>query len=224
VKEKTPQPSIRETDIRPSIELNEVQRQTTSTELVKVKASPRALSRLETRRSNLLAGGSLLSPRYGSSEAATPTQPSMGGRRTSLLLRTRRAVTEEQDEEEHSRFRAPSRANTEIGRLRNSPREYTSHQPLPERTPPAQSSLPVRRHFVSTSLNNNNPLPTPPISMLGGRRYLDRLTPDRDASSTVGRIADDRGQRKGSVGSNLPLVRNGSITRTRPRHSSVADH
>ncbi len=221
LKEKTPQPSARDTDVRPSIESDTSPRRQAVADLARVKTSPRALSRLEQRRSSLLATSSLPSPRYVPSEGTTPTQTSMAGRRSSMLLRPQRVRTEEAEEEEGpNRFRAPSRANTDLGHLRNAPREYTSRQPLPERPTIVQSALPVRRHYTSTSLNKN-PLPTPPISMSGGRRFLDRLTPDRDPSSAVARYNEER-QRKGSIGSAFPLVKPGSLTR-RTRGASVAE-
>jgi hypothetical protein len=193
------QPRSRDTEVRKSEEPSNGPRQPVSTDLTRVKSSPRALSRLEARRSSLLATSSLPSPRYTPSEAGTPTQTLMAGRRTSLLLRSRRGGTEEPQEDE-SRLRAPSRATTEIGRARNSPREYVSQQPLPEGSSSIQSSLPVKRHFVSTSLTNSGAPPLPPLSHLGGRRYLDRSTPERDTMSAVGRITEDRAQRK-SLGS-----------------------
>lgn len=198
-------------------ELDNVQRQPVSTELARVKSSPRALSRLEARRSSLLATTALPSPRYAPSETTTPTQTSMAGRRTSLLLRSRRGGTEEPEEEEENKFRATSRATTEIGRLRNSPREYVSHEPLPDnRFPPTQSSLPVRRHYVSTSLTNTGgaqALPT--TSNLASRRYVDRPAPE-PASAMTGRLTEDRAQRKSSIGQGFPLGRTNSLTgRTR---------
>ncbi|KAK0124537.1 hypothetical protein ONS95_009487 [Cadophora gregata] len=209
-------PASRDIEL-PSIETNNTQRQLVSTDLNRVKSSPRALSRLEARRSSLLATSALPSPRYAPSEVGTPTQSTMAGRRTSLLLRSRRGGTEEPDEDDDTRFRAPSRATTEIGRFRNSPREYTSQQPLPERSSSiqsVQSSLPVRRHYQSTSLTNSIPAPTPPVSSLGGRRFLDRSTPERDTNSLVGRLAEDRGQRKSSFGlGNLQIGRTTSLNR-----------
>lgn len=196
------------TETRISTEPTTNSRQLVTTDLSRAKSSPRALSRLEARRSSLLATSILPSPRYAPSESGTPTQT---GRRTSMFLRTRRAGTEEPEEEDEPRFRAPSRANTEVGRLRNSPREYTSQQPLP--SPTVQSSLPIRRHYNSTSLTNTTSPPMPPISNLGGRRFLDRSTPDRDTGSVVSRLADDRGQRKSSIGGVYGLSRTGSLTR-----------
>jgi hypothetical protein len=176
-----------ETEVHP--EPSNTQRQLVTTDLARAKSSPRALSRLEARRSSLLATSTLPSPRYTPSESGTPTQTSIAGRRTSLLLRSRRGGTEEPEEEDETRFRAPSRANTEIGRTRNSPREYTSQQPLPDR---AQ---------------------TPPVSSLGGRRYLDRNTPERDTTGVIGRFAEERVQRKSSIGQGFPIGRAGSLTR-----------
>ncbi|KAH7360779.1 hypothetical protein BKA65DRAFT_192367 [Rhexocercosporidium sp. MPI-PUGE-AT-0058] len=217
IAQPAPRPGSRDTELHPSIESNNTQHQLVTTDLARVKSSPRALSRLEARRSSLLATSTLPSPRYTPSEVATPTQSTMAGRRSSLLLRSRRGGTEEPEEDDDTRFRAPSRATTEIGRLRNSPREYTSQQPLPERTSsiqPVQSSLPVRRHYQSTSLTNNIAAPTPPVSSLGGRRFLDRSTPERDTNSLVGRLAEDRGQRKSSIGmGSLQIGRTGSLTR-----------
>lgn len=204
-------PRSRDTEILQSVE---GQRKPALADLARVKSSPRALSRLEARRSSLLTTSTLPSPRYAPSDAGTPTQSSMAGRRTSLLLRSRRGATEEPEEEDESRFRAPSRATTEIGRIRNSPREYLSQQPpLPERAPTAQSSLPVRRHYVSTSLSNAGTTALPAVSSVSGRRYLDRGTPERDTTGVVSRLAEDRTQRKSSIGQGFALGRTGSLTR-----------
>jgi hypothetical protein len=193
-----------------NVESNKISRPPVSTDITRVKSSPRALSRLEARRSSLLATSSLPSPRYAPSEAGTPTQSLMAGRRTSLLLRSRRAGTDEPEEDE-TRFRAPSRATTEIGRPRNSPREYASQPPLPDNRPSGiPSSLP-RRHYVSTSLTNGAP-PVPALPNLGSRKYLDRSTPERDTASVVGRMADDWTQRKPSIGQGF-VSRTGSLTR-----------
>jgi hypothetical protein len=197
------------------------QRPPISTDLARVKASPRALSRLEARRSSLLATSSLPSPRYTPSEAGTPTQSSMTGRRTSLLLRSRRAATDEPEEGDESRFRAPSRAATEVGRMRNSPREYVS-QPLPDnRAPSVQSSLPVRRHYASSSLTNSGPSALPAVSNFADRRFLNRSTPERDTTGLASRLAEDRGQRKSSIGQGFPLGQTGSINRRSRQPSSM---
>jgi hypothetical protein len=218
-------PSNRELEVPTSVEQDNTQQQAISTDLVRVKASPRALSRLEQRRSSLLATSTLPSPRYAPSDAVTPTQSSMAGRRTSLLLRNRRGGTEEPEEDDDSRFRAPSRATTEVGRMRNSPREYISHEPMPDRPLSIQSALPVRRHYATSSLPNTGAVPVPPPSNLGGRRYLDRNerpTPERDTTSIPSRLVEDRSQRKSSIGQGFGLGRTTSINR-RPRQPNNMD-
>ena len=208
-------PASRDTEVRQSIEPTNNQRLGMSNDLARMKSSPRALSRLEARRSSLLTGNTLPSPRY-TSESNTPTQSSMANRRTSLMLRSTRRATEEPEEEDEIRFRAPSRATTDLGRVRNSPREYVSNQPLPDRSErtTVQSALPVRRQYGglgNINITNNTPSPSmPPVSSLGGRRYLDRTTPERDTTSVVSRLAEDRAQRKSSIG--FPS-RTGSLTR-----------
>lgn len=198
------------------------QRPPLSTDISRLKSSPRSQSRLEARRSSLLTGTALPSPRYAAqSEVSTPTQATVAGRRSSLLLRSRRAATEEPEEEDGTRFRTPSRAATDLGRLANSPREYTSQQPLPDsRLPTTQSALPVRRHY-STSLTNTSTPPQSSTSGLPTRRYLERSTPDRDTSSVVSRATEERGLRKPSVGQ-IPVARTSSISR-RVRQSYAAE-
>lgn len=220
LKQNSPRPKSR--DAEPANIVDNTQRQPIVTDLARAKSSPRALSRLEARRSSLLATSSLPSPRYAPSEAGTPTQSSMAGRRTSLLLRSRRGATEEAEEEDDTRYRAPSRAATEIGRIRNSPREYISQPPLLDnRTPAIQSSLPVRRHYVSTSLTNSSTPAVPAVANVNGRRYLDRATPERDTTGVAGRLAEDRAQRKSSIGQGFPLGRTGSLTRRTRQPSSM---
>ena len=215
----------RELDVRISVEQDNIQRQGMSLDLVRVKSSPRALSRLEQRRSSLLATSSLPSPRYAPSDAGTPTQSSMAGRRTSFLLRSRRGGTEEPEDEDETRFRAPSRATTEAGRTRGSPREYVSQEPMPDRPLSIQSALPVRKHYATSSLPNSAVAPVPPPTALSGRRYLDRndrSTPERENTSAVGRLMEDRGQRKSSIGQGFGIGRTGSLTR-RTRQPSNMD-
>jgi hypothetical protein len=208
------------------------QRQLMNTELARVKTenSPRSLSRLEARRSSLLAGSSLPSPRFTTPlEAGTPTQSSLTGRRTSLLLRSRRAGTEEPEEDDEAKFRAPSRATTEVGRIRNAPREYTSQQPLPERSNSIStgSALPVRRHYVSTSLTNPVTSPLPPVATLNSRRYLDRSVPEASLTNLPGRLADERGQKSSSIGQGFPSRINSLNRRSRQNtinNGSTAGH
>jgi hypothetical protein len=219
---KLEHPSQKQITLRPSSRDAETEgateptpRQPMSTDIARVKSSPRALSRLEARRSSLLATSTLPSPRYAPSEVSTPTQSTMAGRRTSLLLRSRRAGTEELDEDDETRFRAPSRATTEVARSRNSPREYISQPTFADsRVQPVQSSLPVRRHYASTSLGSAGPPVSSAISnMAGSRRYADRATPERETTALAGRLTDERSQRKSSIGQFVPLGRTGSLTR-----------
>ena len=187
------------------------QRPSLSSDLTRTQSSPRALSRLEARRNSLLATNSVPSPRYAPSDVGTPTQSSMAGRRTSMLLRSRRGGTEEPEEEDEARFRAPSRANTDIGRLRNSPREYTSQQPMPDNRQSGLSSTLPRRHYMSTA--NMAAPPLSALPSLGSRRYQDRSTPERDTASVAGRLADDRAQRKSSIGQSFAMGRTESVLR-----------
>ncbi|PKS06813.1 hypothetical protein jhhlp_006888 [Lomentospora prolificans] len=66
--------------------------------LARLNTSPRAMSRLEERRTNLLNGTALPSPRLVTPSLATPSEVGAQGRRSSLLLSRRRAGTEEPDE------------------------------------------------------------------------------------------------------------------------------
>ena len=218
-KHNSTRPQSRDNELQQAADSASGQRPAPTADITRTKSSPRALSRLEQRRSSMLGTSALASPRFGPSEAGTPLQNSMAGRRTSLLLRNRRVGTEEPEEEDDLRFRVPSRANTEVGRVRNSPREYTSQQPLPDaRSPSVQSSLPVRRNFTGSSEPNR-----PQVPSSGVRRFLDRSTPERDTTSVVGRLAEDRGQRKSSIGQGFALGRTGSLTRrTRPADPSTA--
>ena len=217
-----PMSSGRDSVLRPSIEpFAASPRQPINPDLTRMKASPRALSRLEERRSSLLNTPLLTSPRYAPSEAGTREQSSTAGRRTSMLIRSRRGNTEE-PEEETTRFRAPSRATTEIGRLRNSPREPLPEIPVSERKPPILSTLPVRRpgHTATTSLPNSGP-PVSQNTIGAARRYLDRSTPERDNTTMIGRLAENREARKSSLGG-FGLGRAGSLNRRR-QASVVAD-
>ena len=80
--------------------------------MARPNTSPRAMSRLEERRSNLLNGTALPSPRLLSSTLATPTEVGQG-RRSSLLFSRRRATTEEPDEGRQTSLLRTRRAGTE---------------------------------------------------------------------------------------------------------------
>ncbi|KAI9888839.1 MAG: hypothetical protein M1814_006242 [Vezdaea aestivalis] len=188
-----------------------------------VLPSPSALSRLEARRTSLLAMSNGNSPR--GSATPTNTQPSSTGhiRRSSTLLRHRRAEAE--DEEDDARpFRAPSRAVTDAGFLRSSPRdrlthEYTSQVPLPEqRSPSVQSSLPLRRHYASASVPEVPPLPqSPGMQSMAARRLTDRAapiveqqavsSPQVERPSLLSKLASPTKDRRSSLGKTGSLVR-----------------
>ncbi|KAI9811279.1 MAG: hypothetical protein M1832_000926 [Thelocarpon impressellum] len=175
------------------------------------RSNSRALSRVEARRSSLMAMNGGNSPRTPV-ESSTPTaptnfsNPARDSRRSSAVLRNLGlrpgAADGVDDNASESGFRAPSRAATEIGHghggLRASPREYTSQHPMPvssQRAPSAAlpSSLPLRRHYGSASLSMAG---TPPSAagqaQPGSRRYLDR--------GDGGKPGDEAGYAGSSVG------------------------
>ncbi|KAF7934302.1 uncharacterized protein EAE97_008662 [Botrytis byssoidea] len=227
-----------DTEVRQSIEPVSP-RLPPSGDVARLKASPRSYSRLEARRSSLLATTALPTLRYPPPENTTP-QSLAAGRRTSLLLRNRRAETEDLQETVEARFRAPSRAKTELGRRGEIPRDELSRHPLPDDDPRSgaiSSSLALRRSHTtalspnrvaqSSLLTQSTPSRryyerTPEREIIinsstggSGRRYLER-TPERDTTSLSGRLAEERGQRKVSA----PLTfaarsRAGSLMRSR---------
>ncbi|KAA8568418.1 hypothetical protein EYC84_007451 [Monilinia fructicola] len=198
-------------------------RQPPAGDVARLKASPRSYSRLEARRSSLLAPTTLPTLRYPPPENATPMQSLAAGRRTSLLLRSRRADTEDPQESVEARFRAPSRAKTDFGR--RGERDELPHPPLPEddmRYASTSSALALRRSHT-TALSSSRGAQASPLTQTstsrryyertpereilvnsslgggsGGRRYLER-TPERDTTSLSGRLAEERGQRKVSA-------------------------
>lgn len=183
---------------------------------------------------------SLLVSRTRRAGTEEPEEPS--GRRSSLL-RTRRAGTEEPDEgrktsflnrgsqksyddEDIPQLRAPSRATTEVGLMRNAPRDYVGqqqqkHQQQQQTTSISEpsnlgtSALP-RRRLMPSSLNARLGAPATPT-----RRYLDRVTPERDVAPPAGdKMVEDRMQRQfpmmaGAAGGGSTLGRTTSLHRRR---------
>ncbi|KAL7975395.1 LPXTG-motif cell wall anchor domain protein [Trichoderma sp. SZMC 28014] len=184
-------------------------------------SSPRATSKYEERRSMMLNGNPLTSPRASASTPATPNDSMSAARRASLVIsRARRAVTEEADdgrkstallrsrrlagdesdeggrrtsflvrnrrgtvgeEDEGARFRAPSRAITEVNGTRGSTREYpyTSDvpTPLPEvNTPQAPSAL-SRRRLLTSGLQPSRLTVPSTAATPTTRRFLERSLP-----------------------------------------------
>ncbi|KAI0179978.1 hypothetical protein GGR52DRAFT_222100 [Hypoxylon sp. FL1284] len=169
------------------------------------------------------------------SRRAGTEEPEEG--RRSNLLRTRRAATEEPEEQserktfiprgrrgtldnedDESRFRAPSRAITEVHGLRSGTREYASQLPAapPKEPEPLASSALPRRRLASSALNTKLVLPATSGIATPSRRYFDRSTPDRETYNAADRASDDRPQRQFS------LARNGSMDKRTHRGSMIA--
>ncbi|KNG48473.1 hypothetical protein TW65_04736 [Stemphylium lycopersici] len=118
----------------------------------------RAMSRIEARRSSMLATGDNVSQRHSQEPYDDRQTPSRIQRAGTSLHRTRTSVEEE---DEDPIFRAPSRAMTSIDfRTRaqqneknrySTGRQYTSREPMPDLQP-------------SPSLHNNSSLRRPSIS------------------------------------------------------------
>ncbi|KAI1212499.1 uncharacterized protein F4807DRAFT_373747 [Annulohypoxylon truncatum] len=151
---------------------------------------------------------------------ATTEEPEDLSDRKPLLIRARRGTINNDDDE--SRFRAPSRATTEVQGTRSGPREYTSQLPPPplkESEPLASSALP-RRRLGSSALNTRLVIPATSSSNIGTpqRRYFDRSTPDREMAYNIGdRIVEDRPQRQYSA-----MSRAGSLDKRANRGSMIA--
>ncbi|KAI2639713.1 hypothetical protein GGS26DRAFT_280169 [Hypomontagnella submonticulosa] len=148
---------------------------------------------------------------------ATTEEPEEQSNRKPLLIRGRRGTLDNEDEE--VRFRAPSRAITEVHGLRSGTREYASHLPAPpskEPEPLASSALP-RRRLASSALNTRLVLPATSSGLATpARRYFDRSTPDRDTYNVTDKPAEDRPQRQFS------LARAGSMDKRTNRGSMIA--
>ena len=168
------------------------------------RTSSRVMSRLEARRTSLLASSPLTGRRGSAQESKmlTPASTPISNRldRTSSTLVHKRSNGEEV-ETPNSR-RPPSRSATEVGRTRppaqaRMSREYTSQHPLPgssQQSPSTQSSLPTRKSYFTSATSS----PLTPSVQPGNRRYLDRSTPPSSADSA--RLAEARQRRIASLG------------------------
>ncbi|RBR18788.1 hypothetical protein FVER53590_08212 [Fusarium verticillioides] len=187
---------------------------------------------ISNRRSSLLVSRSR---RAGTEE---PDE----GRKSSLLLRTRRAGTEEPDEgrrtslfvrnrrntvgeegEEESRFRAPSRAPTELGStIRVVTQDQTSQQQQQQFSPSTDSTSAIpRRRFVSSNLGVSR-LATPSLNTATPpRRYMERPAQQDHGHSAVDKLAEERAQRYTSLGQTTMVNRTSSMIR-RPKRDSIA--
>ena len=201
-------------------------------------SSPRFLPNNTPTEANVAAGrkSSLLISRTRRAGTEEPDD----GMRSSILARTRRAGTEEPDEgrklslyvrgrrnttgddDDETRFRVPSRSNTEASALRPTNRERetaaANHAASAESNLGA-SALPRRRLFPST-LGTPPRLATPSSTPATGRRYLDRTTtPDRETIITADRCSEERAQRQ-YIRPSTALGRSGSLSR-RTRDSTI---
>jgi hypothetical protein len=136
------------------------------------------------------------------------------GRKSSFLLRTSRNANDEDEEE--ARFRAPSRAVTEVAGLRAPSHNFAAQGS--ESSGLGNSALP-RRRLVPSSLSSRLATSTAGTpAAAAGRRFL---TGQEPVSSPVGeKVADDRGQRQFSLGQTAMLNRTGSLNR-RNRESGI---
>ncbi|KAL6910566.1 LPXTG-motif cell wall anchor domain protein [Trichoderma evansii] len=186
-------------------------------------SSPRTTSKYEERRSMMLNGNPLTSPRASTSTPATPVDSMSAARRASMVIsRARRAITEEPEdgrkstallrsrrlageesdeggrrtsflvrnrrgtvgeEDEGARFRAPSRAFTEVTGTRGSTREYShvsdAPTPLPEINTPQPPSALSRRRLLTTSNLQPSRLTVPSaVTTPTTRRFLERSLPE----------------------------------------------
>ncbi|KAK4074851.1 uncharacterized protein Triagg1_5000 [Trichoderma aggressivum f. europaeum] len=118
-----------------------------------------------------------------------------GGRRTSFLVRNRRGTVGEEDE--GSRFRAPSRAITEVsGGSRGATKEYLrvseraservseAPTPLPEADTPQPPSALSRRRFISSNTQPSRLTVPTTSSTPSTRKFLERSIPDGVESSS----------------------------------------
>ena len=246
----------------------------TDQEAPNANPSPRTLSKFEERRNNLLQGSAATSPRVTqtppkptSAPLAVPiiqpesnhvrrsslmvsrsrragteeldderlaahlrtrragTEEPDGGRKTSLLMRNRRGTVGEEDFE--ARFRAPSRAITEVHTTRAVGRDLSAQNLVlsTETSAPANSVIP-RRRFASSSVQPSRvsaPVATPTsTSVRPTRRYADRSGSDYLMDGRSDRPVDERAPRQPMMGnSNVFVNRSSTLSTRRNRDSSI---
>ncbi|KAI3400928.1 hypothetical protein diail_1135 [Diaporthe ilicicola] len=162
------------------------------------------------------------------------------GRKTSFLLPPRRVTTIARgsniDEEPDSRFRAPSRAITEVSGMRvdvpSRDREDLTRGSFQMQEPTSASSALPRRRLITSNLPSPSAAtsrfatPTTPSS----RRFLgaDRFAQERgdrfdraDSNAVAERLAEERGQRQYSLGQSNNSVVGRDTSITRKRHSGI---
>ncbi|KAL0776921.1 hypothetical protein CaCOL14_006439 [Colletotrichum acutatum] len=170
---------------------------------------------------------SMLRTRRAGTEEPEDSREAAGrenGRQTSLL-RSRRGTVGGEDEDE-SRFRAPSRAATELTTpARAVSHTYLSNSNSNELSSPASSALP-RRRFGASSITSRLVAPSTPS--LATRRYLER-TPEREQPSSAEKATEERPQqvvaqpRHFSLSHTSLLNRASSISRRPNRDSTITN-
>ncbi|KAI9850782.1 MAG: hypothetical protein M1824_003099 [Vezdaea acicularis] len=195
------------------------------------RSSPSALNRLEARRSSMLALQSTPSPRTSSQ---TPTNasntpptyapsstPSHRLPRSSTLLSRRygsrtytpnptaatAAIDNDRDDVESTRsFRAPSRAATDVGYIRHSPREgrisreYTSSHPLPQMESPAAAAAAL----AATSSSSTTTTPSTALTLTNGTTGLGRSPSVQSTSNHSNKMTPLRRHYGSASLSNMP--------------------
>ncbi|KAL9599357.1 MAG: hypothetical protein Q9219_003890 [cf. Caloplaca sp. 3 TL-2023] len=188
------------------------------------RSSSRIMSRLEARRTSLLAANAATPPSNDGADspiihnpnASTPVHPPARPERTSSVLLHRRRTVNGNDDINSPTNNVNSRPDQRPSPISRISREYTSQHPLPTtrsqqgRSPSVRSSLPSsasaqRSYFPSTPSNNNNSIAQQPA----GRRYLSSSTTptttaerqtSSSAESNTQRLAEARQQRIASLG------------------------
>ena len=184
----------------------------------------RALSRIEARRSSMLAASTSGSQRDSSQEPpGSAGSQSRLNRSSTGFHRSRPSVDEDDDDDDPTlTLRAPSRAMTDFRAMRNtdksrySGRQYTSQEPMPELQPsPALASSEFRRSIMGG--NNENSL----LFRDGSRRYYDSEREDSPAyekqlANELRRVqlgVSRNGLNRNSIGGISDLNRSGSVTK-----------
>lgn len=201
------------TSPRPASRFEE--RRTTMLSLNSPVASPRYAAAPGSSADNTPTGrkSSLLVTRTRRAGTEEPEDATAAARKTSTLLRTRRAGTEEPDEgrktslllrgrktihpptdddEDAPRFRAPSRAVTEVAGAKGTTVDYHPQAPAADSASALGTSALPRRRLMSSipPISSRLGTTTTTTTVAGttassGRRYLDRSTPDRDGVATA---------------------------------------
>ncbi|KAL8640618.1 MAG: hypothetical protein Q9228_002486 [Teloschistes exilis] len=175
------------------------------------RPSSRIMSRLEARRTSLLASNAATTPQQQQPSTQEPTtiihQDSSTPQRTSSVVFHRRRTGDSASfptlasisnansvQRSRSGSRAPEQRPSPVSRIS---REYTSQHPLPtvankhQRSPSVQSALPSssRRSYFPTSASNSPHTPINGDIQPGGRRYVSASQPNSVEVQRQQRIA-----------------------------------